>query len=219
MVLVWPGRDRGLDHAENRAELAVINADEDRATGMLPSRFRPSLSYYREVAHIEGHQDALFVCRESEETFVAPTVEGATVEGAFLAGRPHVVTVCAQHRGDAAPRDMRVEEEPHAGHLPRHRYGVNAGELRMERLGPLTTLRDGGVDLLRKTIVVGKGKTDLPLGEVGLTDHSLDGVEILIGAHDLPNVQSSADDPGPALPIGATEGDTGEEASAERLIS
>ena len=107
LLLRASGKD-ARENTQDRTVFAVVYADEDGTPSMLLPRLRPLTSDAREIADVEGDHDATFWRGEREQVGVAPAVEGT-----FFVCGPHVMPGLTEDSGDAARRQMGVEEEPH----------------------------------------------------------------------------------------------------------
>ncbi len=107
LLLRASGKD-GLEYAQDRTVFAVVHADEDGTPCMLFPCLRPLSSDAREIVDVEGDHDAIFSRGEREQVGVAPAVQCA-----FFVCGPHVMPSLTEYTGDAARRQMGVEEEPH----------------------------------------------------------------------------------------------------------
>ena len=153
-----------LDHAEDESELGVIDADDQQAAGVRPSRGCPFGRDPGEVRDVAGDHDPSLFGGEREQSLVIPTVELA-----LLVGRADIMLL-AQGGRDPARRDMRVEEQPHVLLIAdddRVDRRILALELRERPL----VLRDRRVNLVRELGVVSEREPDLCLGQVGCGRH------------------------------------------------
>lgn len=101
-----------LNHAQDESELGVVDADDQQAAGVRPSRSRRFGGDPGEVPDIEGDHDPSLAGRECKKLLILPTVELA-----FLV-RGTDVMLLPQGGCDAAPGDVRVEEQLHGLVIP-----------------------------------------------------------------------------------------------------
>lgn len=106
--LIRASRQNGLKGTQDRAELAVVHANDDSATSMGSPGLRPFLGDARKIAQIEGDHDAPLSRSEREELIVSPAVQGT-----LFVRSPDVVARLAERHADAARREMGVEKEAH----------------------------------------------------------------------------------------------------------
>jgi hypothetical protein len=149
-----------LDHAQDESELGVVDADDQQAAGVRPSRSRPFGRDPGEVPDVEGDHDPSLVGRERKKLLILPTVELA-----FLV-RGADVMLLAQSDRDAASGDVRVEEQPH-GLSVADGDRVDRRILALELSDRSLALGDRGVYLVRKLGVVGERQPDLWLRQTG----------------------------------------------------
>jgi len=153
-----------LNHAQDESELGVVDADDQQAAGVRPSRSRPFGGDPGEVPDIEGDHDPSLVGRERKKLLILPTVELA-----FLV-RGTDVMLLPQGGCDAAPGDVRVEEQLH-GLSVADGDRVDRWVLALELSERSLALADRGVDLVRKLGVVGEREPDLWLRQIGRASH------------------------------------------------
>jgi hypothetical protein len=204
---------QAFQHPEDRAELAVIDSDDDRAAGVRACRLRPAASDVREVLDVESDHDALLVGSQGQERLIGPAVKLA-----LLAGSADIVAIGAQGFRDSGSGKMGVEQEAQRALRPIGRMNADEGVFGLE-LGKGTAIeRDCLLDLLGKALLVGERKTDRPLAQVALGDHCLNRVEVTTGVDDLPDIQRRPDHPGAAIEVLSSEGDAGEHPRPQRLL-
>lgn len=148
--------ERAFDHAQDEAELAMVDPDQDQAPGVVLAGRRPLANDAREVPDVERDHDSLLVGGELEQCVVLPTIELA-----LLVRRANVVAALAKCSGDYTPRDVGVEKEPHGGLLEHDR--VDGGKLALELRQRRLALANRVVDFFSKLFVVRQGETDLSL--------------------------------------------------------
>ncbi len=66
---------RGLEKSKNGTELAVIDADQENAAGMLSALFSQFAQNLREVLDVEGHHDPFFLGGELPEGDVIESLQ------------------------------------------------------------------------------------------------------------------------------------------------
>lgn len=91
-----------FDHAQDEAELGVVDADDQQAAGVRCGRGCPFGCDPGEVRDVDGDHNPIFFGGELEESLVVPPVELA-----FLVGSADVLLV-AQGSCDPARGDVRV---------------------------------------------------------------------------------------------------------------
>lgn len=96
--MLWVGSvgEGALDHPDDGAELAVIDADDDDAAGVGSAFFCPSPDDPGEVGDVEGDEDPLFGRSQGEEFLV-----GHAVEFPLFVGSSDVVACLPERPGDA----------------------------------------------------------------------------------------------------------------------
>ena len=154
--LLWAGGEGAGDDLEDRAELAVVDADHDRAARVRTSGLGPAARDHGEVLDVEGDEDPLFGRGDRQQLLV-----GETVELTLFVRGSNVVALVAERRGDAPCRDVRVEEELHGASGARSHIDTADGyerEFLFELLDRPPVLGDGRVDLLAKQLVVVEGQ-------------------------------------------------------------
>lgn len=113
--VVLPIRLRGpccqgcVDETQNLPELAVIHTHDEKTTSVTASGFGPFPHDPGKITDVESHHDPVLVCCEFEKTVVFPPVQLS-----LLVGRPHIVAAFPQCDGYHPPRDVGIQEEPHA---------------------------------------------------------------------------------------------------------
>jgi hypothetical protein len=204
---------RALDRAQDDAELAVIDADHDRQSGVPLPALRPAPGDAREVLDVEGDHDPALAARQSQQILVGPAVQLA-----LLVRGKDVVAGLAQRARDSRPRDVGVEEKAHRALLPRRWVDAYERVLRPQLKERPTVQRDRLVDLVRKALVIMEGEPDRPLADGAFGGHRLDRPQVAMGLDDLPNVECRADHPGATVEVIAAEGYAGEQSRPQRLF-
>jgi len=216
--LLRTSRQRLRDPVEDRAELTMVDADDDRAARVHPSRLGPAPRDHGEVLDVERDEQPSFVRGERQQLLV-----GEAVELALLVRGAHVVAGATQRTGDAWTRDVRVEKQLHrasgAG-SDTHTADGYERKLLFKLLDRPAVFGDGHVDLLGKPLVVAERQANLALTGRTALRHALDRSDVPVGIDDLPYVERGPDHPRATLPVRAARRDRrGTAASGGRLVN